>query len=46
MKCIRHLPEINGLIYMIDTDQSPDSKRRPLLISASTNVIISNHGPI
>ena len=29
---------------MIDSDQRPDSNRRPLLKSASTDVIISNHG--
>ena len=33
-------------IYMIDSDRRPDSNRRPLLKSASTDVIISNHGPI
>ena len=32
--------------HMIDSDQRPDSNRRPLLKSASTDVIISNHGPI
>ena len=31
---------------MIDSDQRPDSNQRPLLKSASTDVIISNHGPI
>jgi len=31
---------------MIDSDRRPVSNRRPLLKSASTNVIISNHGPI
>jgi hypothetical protein len=33
-------------IYMINSDQRQDSNRRPLLKSASTDVIISNHGPI
>ena len=33
-------------MYMIDSDRRPVSNRRPLLKSASTNVIISNHGPI
>ena len=33
-------------INMIDSDQRPDSNRRPLFKSASTDVIISNHGPI
>ena len=33
-------------LYMIDSDRHPDSNRRPLLKSASTDVIISNHGPI
>ena len=33
--------------YMIDSDRRPVSdNRRPLLKSASTDVIISNHGPI
>jgi len=31
-------------IYMIDSDQCSDSNRRPLF--KSTDVIISNHGPI
>ena len=31
---------------MIDSDRRPVSNRRPLLKSASTDVIISNHGPI
>ena len=31
---------------MIDSDRRPDSNRRPLLKSASTDAIISNHGPI
>ena len=31
---------------MIDTDRRPVSHRRQLLKSASTDVIISNHGPI
>jgi len=31
---------------MINSDQRPDSKRHPLLKSTSTDVIISNHGPI
>jgi len=31
---------------MIDSDQRSDSNKRPLLKSPSTNVIISNHGPI
>jgi len=31
---------------MIDPDQHPDSNQRPLLKSASTDIIISNHGPI
>jgi len=34
------------LIYLIDSDRRPVSNRRPLLKSASTDVIISNHGPI
>ena len=33
-------------IYMIDLDRRPVSNRRPLFKSASTDVIISNHGPI
>ena len=33
-------------IYMIDSDRRPVSNRCPLLKSASTDVIISNHGPI
>jgi hypothetical protein len=35
----------NG-VYMIDSDRRSASNRRPLLKSASTDVIISNHGPI
>ena len=35
-----------GVTGMIDSDRRPDSNRRPLLKSASTDVIISNHGPI
>ena len=31
---------------MIDSDRRPVSNRRPLLKSASTDVIISTHGPI
>ena len=31
---------------MINSDRRPVSNRRPLLKSASTDVIISNHGPI
>ena len=31
---------------MIDSDRRPVSNRRPLLKSAPTDVIISNHGPI
>ena len=31
---------------MIDSDRRADSNRRSLLKSASTDVIISNHGPI
>jgi len=31
---------------MIDSDQHPDSNRRPLLKSVSTDIIISNDGPI
>ena len=31
---------------MIDSDRRPVSNRHPLLKSASTNVNISNHGPI
>jgi len=31
---------------MIDSDQRPNSNQRSLLKSASTDVIISNHGPI
>ena len=33
-------------IHMIDSDRRPVSNRRPLLKSASTDFIISNHGPI
>ena len=33
-------------IYMIDLDRRPVSNRRPLLKSASTDIIISNHSPI
>ena len=33
-------------LYMIDSDRRPVSNRRPLLKSASTDVIISNYGPI
>ena len=38
--------KLNSIIYMIDSDQRPDSNRRPLLKSTPTDVIISNHGPI
>jgi hypothetical protein len=38
--------QYNIYIYMIDSDQRPFSNRRPLLKSVSTDVIISNHGPI
>ena len=31
---------------MIDSDRRPVSNRCPLLKSTSTDVIISNHGPI
>ena len=34
------------MAYMIDSDRRPVSNRRPLLKSASTDVFISNHGPI
>jgi len=34
------------LLYMIDSDQHLDSKWLPLLKSASTDIIISNHSPI
>ena len=37
---------MQNVLYMIDSDQRPVSNRRPLLKSASTDVIISNHGPI
>jgi len=33
-------------MHMIDSDRRPASDRRPILKSASTDVIISNHGPI
>ena len=33
-------------LYMQDSDQRPDSSPRLLLKSASTDIIISNHGPI
>ena len=33
-------------IYMIDSDRRPYSNRRPPHKSASTDIIISNHGPI
>jgi hypothetical protein len=33
-------------LYMIDSDRRTVSNRRPLLKSASTDVIISNHDPI
>jgi hypothetical protein len=33
-------------VYMIDSDRHPVSNRRPLLKSASTDVIISNHSSI
>ena len=33
-------------MYMKDSDQRPDSNRRPLLKSTSTDVIISNHSLI
>ena len=33
-------------IYMIDSDRRPFSNLRPLLKLASTDVIISHHGPI
>ena len=33
-------------MYMKDSDQRPDSNRRPLLKSTSTDVIISNHSRI
>jgi hypothetical protein len=32
-------------MYMVDSDQRPNSNRRPLLKSAFTDVIISNHCP-
>jgi hypothetical protein len=32
-------------VYMIESDRRPVSNRRPLLKLASTDVIISNHGP-
>jgi tetrahydromethanopterin S-methyltransferase subunit E len=35
-----------NIIYMIDSDRRPVSNRRPLLKSASIDIIISNHGPI
>ena len=34
------------IVYVIDSDRCPVSNRRPLLKLASTDVIISNHGPI
>ena len=37
---------VRFIIYMIDSDRRPLSNRRPLLKSASTDVIITNHGPI
>ena len=37
---------LETIIYMIDSDRRPVSNRRPLLKSASTDIIISNHGPI
>ena len=36
--------KLNGIIYMIDSDQRPDSNRRPLLKSAPNDFIIPNHG--
>ena len=36
--------KLNSIIYMTDSDQRPNSNRRPLLKSAPTDVIISNHG--
>jgi hypothetical protein len=39
-------PKNNIFTYMIYRDQRSDSNQRPLLKSASTDVIISNHGPI
>ena len=35
-----------NIIYIIDSDRRPVSNRRPLLKSASIDIIISNHGPI
>ena len=34
------------MILLIDSDRRPVSNRRPLLKSASIDVIIPNHGPI
>ena len=34
------------MILLIDSDRRPVSNRRPLLKSASIDVIISKHGPI
>ena len=42
----RKLQTCNIILYMIDSNRRPVSSRRPLLKSASTDVIISNHGPI
>ena len=34
------------MLYLIDSDRRPVSNRRPFLKLTSTDVIISNHGPI
>jgi hypothetical protein len=43
---VKKYQKLNSTIYMIDSDQRPESNRRPLLKSTPTDVIISNHGPI
>ena len=45
MLAIRMIKEILFKMYLIDSDRRPVSNRRPLLKSASTDVIISNHSP-
>jgi len=43
---IMYVLSLRSMSYMIDSDRRPDSNRRPLLKSAYTYVIISNHGTI
>jgi len=43
---IREFQTFAIIISDIDSEQHTDSNRCPLLKSASTNVIISNHSPV